>query len=96
MRKTDIARRIRQQVGISKTEAAKLLNWILEILKATLQTGEPITISSFGKFTVRRKPLRTGRNPRTGEEIMISARRVVTFHPSPLLTTDMNSVQAET
>ncbi|MBC7838713.1 MAG: HU family DNA-binding protein [Nitrospiraceae bacterium] len=49
----------------------------------------------FGKFTVRRKRPRTGRNPRTGEVVMISARRVVTFHPSLLFTTEMNSVPAE-
>ena len=95
MRKKDIARRMHQQGGISKKEAATLLDWILELLKATLQIGEAITIHGFGKFTVRSKPPRKGRNPRTGEETMISARRVVTFRASSLLTTEMNAVRAK-
>jgi len=95
MRKVDIARRIHQQAGISGNEAAKLLDGTLEILASILRTGEPITIFGFGKFTVRSRPPRKGRNPSTGEAIMISARKVVTFRPSALLTTDMNSVQKE-
>jgi integration host factor subunit alpha len=95
MQKADIAKRIQQQVGISETEAATLLDWILALLKTTLQAGESITISGFGKFTVLSKRARQGRNPRTGEAVMISARRVVTFRPSLLLKTEMNSVPAE-
>ena len=95
MDKADIARHIHQHAGILEYEAAKLLDWILGLLKTTLQAGEPITISGFGKFTVRNKLPRTGRNPRTGEIVMISARRVVTFHPSLRLRTEMNSVPAE-
>jgi integration host factor subunit alpha len=83
MQKIDIARRIQQQAGISKEQAARLLDWILELFKTTLQVGEPIIISGFGKFTVRHKHSRRGRNPRTSEAVMISARRVVTFHASP-------------
>jgi integration host factor subunit alpha len=95
MQKADIARHIHQQAGISETEAATLLECVLELLKATLQKGEPITIQGFGKFAVRSKRPRQGRNPRTGEAVMISARRVVTFHPSLLFKTEMNSVPAE-
>ena len=95
MQKADIARRIHQQAGISETQAAKLLDQILELLKITLQAGEPITISGFGKFTVRSKGARQGRNPRTGEAVMISARRVVSFRPSLVLKTEMNSVLAD-
>jgi integration host factor subunit alpha len=95
MRKSDIARHIQQQVGISETEAAKLLDWILELLKTSLQKGEPIAISRFGSFTVRNKRARPGRNPKTGEAVMISARRVVTFQPSLRLRTEMNSVPAD-
>jgi len=90
MRKLDIAKRIHQEAGISEEEAATLLEWILDLLKTTLQTGEPISIHEFGKFTVRNKLARQGRNPRTGEAMMISARRVVTFRASPLLTAAMN------
>ena len=95
MQKADIARHIRQQAGISETQAATLLEWILRFLKTTLQAGEPITIYGFGKFTVRNKRARQGRNPRTGEVVTISARRVVTFHPSLVFKTEMNSVPAD-
>lgn len=90
MRKADIARRIHQQTGLSEKEAAKLLDEILEILAATLRKGDPITILWFGKFTVRRKLPRKGWNFKTGESLIIPARRVVTFRPSALLTADIN------
>ena len=95
MDKADIARHIHQQAGISETESARVLEWILAFLKTTLQKGERITISDFGKFTVRSKRARQGRNPRTGEAVMISARRVVSFHPSLRFRTEMNGVPAE-
>jgi nucleoid DNA-binding protein len=75
MRKLDIARHIHQEAGISEAEAATLLEWILELLKTTLQKGEPITIPGFGKFTVRSKAPRTGWNFKTGEALMIPARQ---------------------
>jgi integration host factor subunit alpha len=71
MRKLDIVKRITGQLGIPEKETAVLMDRILELFKATLQQGDPIAISNFGKFTVRNKPLRTGRNPRTGEDVMI-------------------------
>lgn len=71
-------------------EAAKLLEWILELFKVTLQTGEPILIAGFGKLTVRDKRARVGRNPKTGEAVTIAARRVVTFHANPLLKAHVN------
>ncbi|HEX9155864.1 MAG TPA: integration host factor subunit alpha [Nitrospira sp.] len=95
MRKLDIARRIHQQAGITEIQAADLLDWILELLKSTLQQGEEIVIAGFGKFAVRSKAARTGRNPRTGEATTISARRVVTFHASPLLKAEMNPAAQE-
>ena len=95
MQKADIATRIYQHTGISKEEAAKVLDWILELFKTTLQAGEPIVIVGFGKFAVRHKRARRGRNPRTGETVTISARRVITFHASNLLKTYMNSLPAE-
>ena len=90
MRKLDISKRIHQHAGISERDAAMLLDWCLELLKTTLQQGEPSTISSFGKFIVRNKASRPGRNPRTGERIMIAARRVVIFRASSQLTAIMN------
>ena len=95
MRKQDIAMHIHQQAGISETEAVTLMEWFLGLLKTTLQKGEPIAIQGFGRFTVRSKRDRQGRNPKTGEAVMISARRVVTFRPSVLFTTEVNVVPAE-
>jgi integration host factor subunit alpha len=95
MRKAEIARGIHQQSGLSEHEAGKVLDWILALLKSTLQQGEPIVIANFGKFAVRSKRARKGRNPRTGEETMIPARRVVTFHASPLLKADVNAAGQE-
>lgn len=90
MRKAEIAGRIHQQTGLSEHKAGEVLDRILDILKSTLQQGEEIVITNFGKFAVRSKRARKGRNPRTGEETMIPARRVVTFHASPLLKADVN------
>ena len=82
MKKADIARRIHQQAGISADEAARVVDWIVALFKGTLESGEPIVIAGFGTFKVRSKAARKGRNPHTGEAMMIAARRVVTFHPS--------------
>ena len=95
MDKADIARQIQRHAGISETVAANALECVLELLKSTLKEGEPIVIAGFGKFTVRNKVPRTGHNFQTGEAVMISARRVVTFHPSLRLRTEVNSVPAE-
>ena len=95
MRKTEIANRIHQEAGIPQEHAARLLDSIVNLLKSTLQKGEPIIIPNFGKFTVRSKSTRLGRNPSTGEPITIPAHRVVTFNASSLLKAEMNPVQTE-
>jgi nucleoid DNA-binding protein len=95
MRKLDIVKRITGQVGIPEKETAVLLDRILELYKATLQQGKPIAISSFGKFTVRNKAPRTGRNPRTGEDVMIPAHRVVAFYASRTLKQEVNCVRSK-
>src|SRR5689334_159587 len=95
MKKADIAIRIHQQAGIPIEEAGKVLDHILEILKTTLQSGEPIMIAGFGKLTVRNKQARMGRNPRTGEPIPISPRRVVSFLASREFKKEINSSSAE-
>jgi nucleoid DNA-binding protein len=92
MRKTEIATRIHQEAGISEAEAATVLNWVVELFKSTLQKGEPIAIHEFGKFTVRKKLPRKGRNPSTGEAMIIAARRVVNFRASTHLKTEVNVV----
>jgi integration host factor subunit alpha len=95
MTKADIAGSIHQQAGISELRPGEVLEWILALLKSTLQQGEEIVIAGFGKFAVRSKVARTGRNPRTGEATTISARRVVTFHASPVLKAEMNPAAQE-
>src|SRR5690349_19063053 len=96
MQKIEIAQRIHQEAGIPLEESAELLDWILDLLKTTLQKGEPITIMNFGRLSIRSKQPRPGRNPRTGEPIMIGARRVVTFRASDHLTAEMNEAGAVT
>jgi len=95
MRKKDLARSLHQQGGISQTEAVELLDRILELIKSTLQKGEEIVISGFGKFTVRNKRARQGRNPRTREECVIPAHRVVRFYPSKLFKAAVAAVGQE-
>jgi integration host factor subunit alpha len=91
MKKADIARSIHQQAGVSEAEAADLLERVLGLLMSTLQRGEPIIITGFGRFTVRMKQPRKGRNPRTAEVIIVSGRKVVTFRPSALWKAELNT-----
>src|SRR3954469_2965320 len=81
---------IRDKVGYPVTEAKDILEIILEEVKLKLEEGTEVKISGFGKWTVKEKRSRPGRNPHTGERIQISARRVVTFHPSDKLRESVN------
>ena len=90
MRKADIANEINARVGVPKKDAADIIELTLGLLKSVLQKGEPVKIAGFGNFVVRNKGPRKGRNPRTGEEIGISTRRIVTFRPSQSFKNDLN------
>ena len=91
MTKADIVDKVCEQVGgFSKKEAADLVDQVFDTIKAVLESGEKIKISGFGNFIVRDKKSRVGRNPQTGEEIEISARRVLTFRPSQVLKNALN------
>ena len=90
MRKADIANQICEKVGIPKSESMDLVEYILNCLKATLQKGDAVKIAGFGNFMVRSKGERKGRNPRTGEEIAITPRRVVTFRASQIFKKYVN------
>ena len=79
------------RIGISKQEAARLTELFFDIIKETLEKSEKVKISSFGNFVVRAKRSRRGRNPQTGDEIMITPRKVLTFKTSPLLKQALNS-----
>lgn len=91
MTKADIIESVYNKVGFSKKESADIVEMVFTTMKATLEAGEKIKISGFGNFIVREKKARIGRNPQTGEEIEISARRVLTFRPSQVLKNALNS-----
>ena len=91
MTKADIIENIYEKVGISKKETSNVVQSIFDIIKSTLEEGENVKISGFGNFTVRSKKTRRGRNPQTGEEITISARKVITFKPSNVLKDLINT-----
>jgi integration host factor subunit alpha len=83
--KAEIAEALFDQLGLNKREARDLVDMFFEELRASLAGGEQVKLSGFGNFDLRRKNERPGRNPKTGEEIPISARRVVTFRPGQKL-----------
>ena len=88
--KADIVEKVYEKIGFSKKEASELVEMVFNSLKSTLQEGEKVKISGFGNFLVRGKSERVGRNPQTGEQIKISARRVLTFRPSQVLKAMLN------
>ncbi|HET7713716.1 MAG TPA: integration host factor subunit alpha [Patescibacteria group bacterium] len=90
MTKSDIVERIYEKVGFSKKEATDVVESIFELLKGRLQQGEKVKISGFGNFIINAKRPRKGRNPQTGDEIIISGRRVLSFKPSPVLKKSIN------
>ena len=83
--KQDIANTLVKKMNLSQTLALSLTNQFFDQIIATLKTGEEIKLSSFGNFVVKEKTARPGRNPKTGEDVMISARKVVTFKAGPKL-----------
>ncbi len=89
--KADLIDSVYNQVGLSKTKSAQVVDSLLEIIKQTLENGEDILISGFGKFCVKEKRKRRGRNPATEEDLMLDARRVVTFRCSGLLKDKLNT-----
>ncbi|MBL4762949.1 MAG: integration host factor subunit alpha [Gammaproteobacteria bacterium] len=83
--KADLAELLFDELGLNKREAKELVERFFEEVRRALQDGEDVKLSSFGNFILRTKSQRPGRNPKTGEEIPISARRVVTFRPGQKL-----------
>ena len=90
MTKADIIEGVYETVGFSKKESAEIVELVFNTLKETLERGDKVKISGFGNFQVRQKKARVGRNPQTGMEIEISARRVLTFRPSQVLKNALN------
>ena len=82
MTKAELADLLFEKVGLNKREAKDMVEAFFEEVRNALETGDSVKLSGFGNFQLRDKPQRPGRNPKTGEEIPITARRVVTFHAS--------------
>jgi integration host factor subunit alpha len=83
--KAELAEMLFERVGLNKREAKDMVETFFDEIRDALERGEMVKLSGFGNFQLRDKPQRPGRNPKTGEEIPISARRVVTFHSSQKL-----------
>ena len=96
MTKADVIESVCKEVGFSKKESAEIVEMVFDTIKDTLEKGEKIKLSGFGNFVVREKRSRVGRNPQTGQEIEISARRVLTFRPSQVLKNALNSLNGST
>lgn len=91
--KAHIVDRVYDRTKVTKKEAADYVNEILEVMKEALEEGEEIKLSGFGKFEVRKKGERIGRNPRTGDEILIPERKVLRFKVSQVLKDELNGVR---
>lgn len=88
--KDAVAEAIAEETGLLKKNSVELVETLLELIKKTLESGEDVLISGFGKFQVKSKGKRKGRNPATGENMMLRPRRVVTFHCSGKLRAKIN------
>ena len=88
--KADIAKKIADDCGFMKGEAIEIMDKLLDIIKSKLLAGEDVLVSGFGKWSVNSKDARRGRNPQTGEELIIDARRVITWKYSPVLKGSVN------
>jgi len=89
--KAEVIEIVYKELGLPKNHCTELVETLLEIIKKTLENGEDVLISGFGKFCVRDKKQRRGRNPATGEDLTLDQRRVVTFKCSHLLRDKINS-----
>jgi integration host factor subunit alpha len=81
---------IHKKLGLPKSKSVKLVESLLETMKMKLEQGEDVLISRFGKFCVKSKNARRGRNPATGEDLMLGSKRIVTFKCSPVLRDKVN------
>lgn len=91
--KADLAELLFEKVGMNKREAKEVVESFFDEIRGALEQGDLVKLSGFGNFQCREKPQRPGRNPKTGEEMPISARRVVTFHASQKLKSQVEGAQ---
>ena len=92
--KSDVVERIQGLLELPKNESTEITDTLVEIIKATLESGEDVLVSGFGKFCVKEKAARKGRNPNTGEDMVLRKRRVVTFSCSKVLRDKLNGLRA--
>lgn len=95
MTKADLVEIIFEKVGLSKKEARDIVEILFDTIKQAFHEGESVKIPGFGTFNVRKKTSRRGRNPQTGEEMEITARRVLTFKTSNQLKADIEKASSE-
>ena len=89
--RAEVTDKIVSEVGLTRQESSDLLDRTLDMIGAALELEDEVKLSRFGNFVVRSKAAREGRNPKTGEEATIAARRVVTFRPSPMLKAQVDN-----
>jgi integration host factor subunit alpha len=94
--RADLSEAVHRQIGLSRTESADLVKAVLDTLADALVAGENVKLSSFGTFMVRSKRGRIGRNPKTGEEVPITPRRVLVFRPSQVMKNLVNGLEGGT
>jgi len=88
--KNDIVERLQAELGFTKSKSIQVTECLLEQIKASLESGDDVLVSGFGKFCVKDKNARKGRNPATGEDVVLSPRRVVAFRCSGILRRKVN------
>jgi integration host factor subunit alpha len=89
--KIEIVNMLNEHIGIPKVECTRIVESFFDIIKSELDKGNPVMVSGFGKWTVKAKKARIGRNPKTRENVTIKARKVVTFRPSDALRDELNA-----
>lgn len=89
--KTNIVDQVQESIGYSRKRSSDLVETLIEIIKDTIGTGEDVLVSGFGKFCVKEKGARKGRNPATGDDMMLEQRKVVTFKCSSVLRDKINT-----
>ena len=91
--KANIVEAVAEQIGYTKNQTSEIIETLLEIIKRTIESGEDVLVSGFGKYCVKTKHERRGRNPATGEDMMLEPRRVVTFRCSRQLREKISGKQ---
>jgi integration host factor subunit alpha len=91
--RADLSESLHRNIGLSRTESADMVNSVLDLISDALVDGQSVKLSSFGTFMVRAKRERIGRNPKTGEEVPITPRRVLVFRPSQVMKNVVNGLE---